>query len=279
MTDRTKTPSPSGDAASRAHGVAPEHRWHTVVATLIALALYALLPSSVTVAVRYTVVAVCVALLIPLIIYNPHHFTRESKWSRRLELGIATLLLVANLFAFAQVIVLLLQKSQNGGTLLLASAQVWITNVIAFALLYWGLDRGGPVSRTTVPRPKLPPADFRFPQDEDHDAIAEVAAGSSAKTRLGAELRRLSVLLVVELDGVQPDRHDAVVASGKNADGARILRRFRAARPRHRPCRVADRLTAGRSRIRSNPQAFYPLVHPSDPALARRDEGSSHERV
>ncbi len=181
MTDRTKSPGTPGDNPSRAHEVAPEHRWHTVVATLIALALYALLPSSVTVAVRYTVVAVCVALLIPLIVYNPHHFTRESKWSRRLELGIATLLLVANLFAFAEVVVLLLQKSQNGGTLLLASVQVWITNVIAFALLYWGMDRGGPVSRVTVPRPNMPPADFRFPQDEDHDAIAEVAAGSSAK--------------------------------------------------------------------------------------------------
>ena len=153
MTDRTKSPGTPGDNPSRAHEVAPEHRWHTVVATLIALALYALLPSSVTVAVRYTVVAVCVALLIPLIVYNPHHFTRESKWSRRLELGIATLLLVANLFAFAEVVVLLLQKSQNGGTLLLASVQVWITNVIAFALLYWGMDRGGPVSRVTVPRP------------------------------------------------------------------------------------------------------------------------------
>ena len=182
MTDRMKTPSTSGDAPSRARGVAPEHRWHTVVATLIALALYALLPSSVYVAVRYAVVAVCVALLIPLIVYNPRRFTRESKWSRRLELAIATLLLAANLIAFAQVIVLLLHKSQNGGTLLLASVQVWMTNVIAFALLYWGMDRGGPVSRVTVARPNLPAADFRFPQDEDHDAITEVAAGSSKKS-------------------------------------------------------------------------------------------------
>jgi hypothetical protein len=34
--------------------------------------------------------------------------------------------------------------------------------------------------RTRIPREQLPRADFRFPQDEDHDAIAEVAAGSSA---------------------------------------------------------------------------------------------------
>ncbi len=31
-------------------------------------------------------------------------------------------------------------------------------------------------------RPELPAADFRFPQDEDHDAITEVAQRSSAKS-------------------------------------------------------------------------------------------------
>jgi uncharacterized membrane protein len=180
MTDRTKTPV-EPDTGARARKVPPEHRWPAVIATLIALVLYALLPSTVTIGVRYGVVAVCVALLIPLIIYNPHRYTRESKWSRRAEIAIATLLLVANLFAFAEVVVLLLHKSQNGSTLLLAAVQVWMTNVIVFALLYWEMDRGGPVSRVTVARTKLPAADFRFPQDEDHDAIAEVAAGSSAK--------------------------------------------------------------------------------------------------
>ena len=179
--DREKTQDDSGGPDARARDVAPEHRWPPVVATLIALALYGLLPSTVTAGIRYAVVAVCLALLIPLIIFNPHHFTRETKWSRRLEIGLATVLLVANLVAFAEVIVLLLHKSHNGSTLLLASLQVWITNVIVFALIYWGIDRGGPVSRVTVARKKLPAADFRFPQDEDHDAIDEVAAGSSAK--------------------------------------------------------------------------------------------------
>jgi hypothetical protein len=48
--------------------------------------------------------------------------------------------------------------------------------------VYWELDRGGPVSRTQRERKDLPCADFRFPQDEDHDAILEVAKGSSAKS-------------------------------------------------------------------------------------------------
>jgi hypothetical protein len=60
--------------------------------------------------------------------------------------------------------------------------QVWATNVIAFGLIYWQLDRGGPVSRTQLARADLPLADFRFSHDEDADNVAEVADGSSIKS-------------------------------------------------------------------------------------------------
>jgi hypothetical protein len=72
--------------------------------------------------------------------------------------------------------------AENGPGLLLAAGQVWLTNVLVFALAFWELDRGGPVRRTQTARPALPTADFRFPQDEDHDAINEVAARSAAKS-------------------------------------------------------------------------------------------------
>jgi hypothetical protein len=72
--------------------------------------------------------------------------------------------------------------AEDGPGLLLAAGQVWLTNVLVFALAYWELDRGGPVKRTQTARPGIPAADFRFPQDEDHDAINEVAARSAAKS-------------------------------------------------------------------------------------------------
>jgi uncharacterized membrane protein len=161
--------------------VAAEHRWPAIVATLVALALYALLPSDVPVIERYVVVAVCLLMLIPLVVVNPHRLAKETRWSRRGEIAVSVLILVANQVAFIQVIVLLLHRSHDGSTLLLASLQVWMTNVIAFALVYWGLDRGGPVARVTASRRELGRADFRFPQDEDADAIEEVAAGSSER--------------------------------------------------------------------------------------------------
>ncbi|WP_221305107.1 hypothetical protein [Streptomyces sp. Ag109_O5-1] len=68
---------------------------------------------------------------------------------------------------------------KDGQELLVASLQIWLTNVIVFGLAYWELDRGGPVSRTQVPREELPLADFRFSQDDNDDAVQEVSDGSS----------------------------------------------------------------------------------------------------
>ncbi len=173
-----ETPSPTGERSARA-----EHRWPAVVALVVALALYATLPSAFFPVFRYSVVAVGLALLVPLIALNPARLHRETAWSRYLATGQALLLVGANAIALVQLIVLLTtSKSADGPTLLLASLQVWATNIIAFALVFWELDRGGPVSRRHRVRTDLPVADFRFPQDEDHDAIEEVAARSSQRT-------------------------------------------------------------------------------------------------
>jgi hypothetical protein len=160
-----------------------EHRWPALIALLVAMTLYALLPSSFFPVLRYVVVAIGVVLLVVLLAVNPVRLHRQTPWSRRLSVGQTVFLLVANQLALIQLIYQLVNAGRNDGpTLLLAAAQVWITNVIVYALLYWELDRGGPVTRTQSPRDELPPADFRFPQDEDHDAVTEVAKRSSAKT-------------------------------------------------------------------------------------------------
>jgi uncharacterized membrane protein len=160
-----------------------EHRWPAVIGLLIALALYATLPTTFLPGVRYSVVAIGLVLLIPLIVLNPSRLVRETRWSKYLSVSQALLLVVANEAALVQLVILLTNSgNSNGTTLLLAALQVWVTNVIAFALVYWELDRGGPVTRRHAPRHELPRADFRFPQDEDHDAVQEVAARSSVKT-------------------------------------------------------------------------------------------------
>jgi hypothetical protein len=132
---------------------------------------------------RYLVPALELVLLVPLLIGNPRRMTRESRALRWVSIGLLLLIAAANLGSLVLLVDQLVNgATKNGGALLLGAAQVWLTNIIVFALAYWELDRGGPVVRTRVPRSQLPPADFRFPQDEDHDAIDEVAARSAAKS-------------------------------------------------------------------------------------------------
>lgn len=160
-----------------------EHRWPAVGSILVALTLYVLLPSSFLPIVRYSVAAVCLVLLIPIIAINPVRLSKQTGWSRRASVALTILLAVANHVALVQLVIQLVQAKQDeDGALLLAATQVWITHVIVYALIYWEMDRGGPVTRTTVARAELPKADIRFPQDEDHDAVEEVAKGSSQKS-------------------------------------------------------------------------------------------------
>lgn len=159
-----------------------EHRWPAVLALLVALSLYAFLPTDVTPTLfRALVVGTALAMLIPVLVLNPVRLNKQTSWSRRLSVGLALLLVIANFAALVQVVILLITTSSDDApSILVAAAQVWVTNVIAFSVVYWEMDRGGPVARRVDSRDELPLADYRFPQDEDRDAIPEVAKRSSA---------------------------------------------------------------------------------------------------
>jgi hypothetical protein len=108
--------------------------------------------------------------------------TTPTRWSRRASLTLAAVVVSSNLVVLGTLIATLTQPDTAGGFLLLAAIQVWVTNVIGFALVFWELDRGGPVVRRLAPREELPAADWRFSQDENADAVVEVAATSSEKS-------------------------------------------------------------------------------------------------
>jgi hypothetical protein len=167
------------------HQVHPgEPRLPAALAVLVAIGLYALLPNKLLVVPRFVVPGLELLLFIPLVKANPRRMTRQNRALRRLAIALILLIAVSN----AAALVLLVRRLVGGhgdepaAGLLLAAGQIWLTNVLVFALAFWELDRGGPVSRTQVARPRLPVADFRFPQDEDHDAIGEVAKRSSEKS-------------------------------------------------------------------------------------------------
>lgn len=157
-----------------------EARIPAVIATLAAIFLYLALPQQLLIAPRYVLPALEVLLLLPLIAINPRRLTRQTKAFRILSVVLVLLIVASNLTALGILVHELLYAGVNDGrSLLVAALQVWLTNIIAFGLAYWELDRGGPVSRTQTPREELQLADFRFSQDENDDAVQEVADGAS----------------------------------------------------------------------------------------------------
>jgi hypothetical protein len=172
VTDRPPRPNHAG-----------EPRLPAAVAVVVAIALYAALPEGLHLGPRIVVPILEMVLFLPLVAANPRRMTRQNRWLRNLSIVLVLLIAATNAASLVLLVDALVHgQAKQGPRLLLAAAQVWLTNIIVFALAYWELDRGGPVTRSTQSRPRLPVADFRFPQDEDHDAITEVAARSAART-------------------------------------------------------------------------------------------------
>ena len=84
---------------------------------------------------------------------------------RMVALALVGVITAANVLALAALIAsLVAAQEKSGAELLLKGATIWSTNVITFGLLFWEVDRGGPIRRRA---PDPPPHDFQFPQDEN----------------------------------------------------------------------------------------------------------------
>jgi hypothetical protein len=105
------------------------------------------------------------ALLVPLTWERPRRRLEQLGLRRMVSIGLIVAVSLGNALLLLAVIASLVRGTErSGGQLLLKAVTVWATNVIAFGLLYWEFDRGGPVRRLE-PDPPLP--DFQFPQMEN----------------------------------------------------------------------------------------------------------------
>lgn len=110
------------------------------------------------------------ALLLPLAWSVPRHRLEQMGKRRTVAVALVVVITAANVLALGALIASLLSaQEKSGGELLLKGATIWSTNVVTFGLLFWELDRGGPMRRGA---PDPPPRDFQFPQDEN-PALAE----------------------------------------------------------------------------------------------------------
>jgi len=81
---------------------------------------------------------------------------------RQVALGLIALVSAVNVTSLGlEVHYLLRGAHETGHDLILGGFELWVTNVLLFALWYWELDRGGPMPRATD---STGPPDFLFPQ-------------------------------------------------------------------------------------------------------------------
>jgi hypothetical protein len=143
-----------------------EPRWPVSVAVLIMIVLQLRLPGDLTPIGRWLLPVIELVVLAVLVAANPRRIDRGSPVLRGLGLGLIAVASLANAWSVALLIDDLLHGSNGDDPvpLLATGANIWITNVIIFAIWYWELDRGGPAARAagTDPHP-----DFLFPQMSD----------------------------------------------------------------------------------------------------------------
>jgi hypothetical protein len=143
-----------------------ESRWPPAAALLVFMALNIAvriwLPHQSPVRVPWLVPAIEAVLLLALAA-SPARLARRTPWVHRVALVLVVALVVATLWATALLVYDLIKGHgvTNSPTKLLASgALVWFGNNVAFGLLYWLIDGGGPIARSRNPGP----IDFAFTQ-------------------------------------------------------------------------------------------------------------------
>src|SRR6266576_4045663 len=128
-----------------------EHWWPVATAIIVVAGLHVALPARYRVQPVWVVRVVLLALLAVLIAGDPGRIDRQKAWLRIVTGIVIGVVTVANLLAAVRLVVDILAGNKlfahNPGGLLAAGGVIWATNVIAFALWYWDLDRGGAAAR------------------------------------------------------------------------------------------------------------------------------------
>ena len=144
-----------------------EPRWIPAAAlvlfTAMNIALRLWLPDESAVRVPWLIPSVELLLVGVLLASDPGDLARHRRQLRRVALTLVALLVIAELWATALLVYDLIKGigvTQSAPELLATGAVVWIGNNLAFAVLYWLIDSGGPFARAQLDVP----VDFAFTQ-------------------------------------------------------------------------------------------------------------------
>ena len=144
-----------------------ESRWPPALALVLFMALNIAvrvwLPHEGAVRVPWLLPAIEGVLLV-LLLFGPASAGKHRAALRALSVTIVVVLVLAALWATALLIYDLIKGigvTNSPSQLLASGALVWLGNNVAFALLYWLMDAGGPIARSRNPEVLV---DFAFTQ-------------------------------------------------------------------------------------------------------------------
>jgi len=171
---RTTLPSSAYETIGRVATVPPdggigESRWPPALALVVFIGLNigfrVWLPDEGAIRAPWLLPAI-EGVLLTVLVVGPATAGRHRGWLRGVSVSLVVVLVLAALWATALLIHDLIEGvgvTDSPSELLASGGVVWLGNNLAFALLYWLMDSGGPIARTRTPNP----VDFAFTQQLD----------------------------------------------------------------------------------------------------------------
>ena len=148
-----------------------EPRWPVALAIFAVLLLFSLMPERSRLLPTWSGVAVGLTLILLMIgVWLGGGRPRWLRFERAAMLALAAALLVITLAVVTFLVVKIMDQPSRfaGQQLLTAGIEAWVTNVLAFSILYWDIDRGGPENRMVG----CALSDWLFRQAELSDEVA-----------------------------------------------------------------------------------------------------------
>ena len=142
----------------------PEPRWQAVLALLAVGGIYVALPRALIVGPKWALPVFIVVLLAPTVVA---HRTGKLSWNRTLGIIISSVITLALIASVGLLVAAVHSHKETPVELLSSGAELWLTNVLVFALWYWRLDGWRADASPANARIRQP--QFRLPTDADRE--------------------------------------------------------------------------------------------------------------
>ncbi|MDP9116738.1 MAG: hypothetical protein M3O28_05670 [Actinomycetota bacterium] len=141
----------------------PENRLPVAVAIVGAAAMQFAIPDKYGLHPRWVIPSLELLLLAVLTVINPIRLTRATRIGKAASLAVVAAITLDNAISAGLLDHQILTSKASGDAigLLGSGAAIYLTNIIAFGIWYWELDRGGPFARSAA---STAYPDFMFPQ-------------------------------------------------------------------------------------------------------------------